>query len=50
VRESMERSSISDEKELQNYIVAMNEAMVNLQSLPFSSRLIRQTHRTFYSA
>ena len=32
-------------EKLQNYIQAMNEAMVNLQALPFSSRLIRQTHK-----
>ena len=35
-----------DWEELQNYIHAMNEAIVNLQTLPFSSRLIRQTHKT----
>jgi Fic family protein len=31
-------------EELQNYIQAMNEALSTLQTLPFSSRLIRQTH------
>ena len=34
-----------DWEELQNYIQAMNEAMNNLQILPFSSRLICQTHK-----
>jgi Fic family protein len=34
-----------DWEELQNYIKAMNEAMLSLQTLPFSSRLIRQIHK-----
>lgn len=34
-----------DWQEVQNYIVAMNEAVKMLHTLPFSSRLIRQTHR-----
>ncbi len=46
----MEKGEIAKEKrddweELQNYIIAMNEAIVDLQTLPFSSRLIRQTHK-----
>jgi Fic family protein len=45
-KEEIAKERRDDWEELQNYIVAMNEAMVNLQSLPFSSRLIRQTHRT----
>ncbi|MFV0392573.1 MAG: Fic family protein [Paludibacteraceae bacterium] len=32
-------------EEVQNYILAMNEAVQMLHSLPFSSRLIRQTHK-----
>ncbi|MDR2692100.1 MAG: hypothetical protein LBB73_07405 [Dysgonamonadaceae bacterium] len=46
-KEEIAKERLDDWEELQNYIVAMNEAMVNLLSLPFSSRLIRQTHRTF---
>lgn len=35
-----------DWEEVQNYVAAMNEAIENLQSLPFSARLIRETHKT----
>jgi len=35
-----------DWEEVQNYVAAMNEAVAKLQKLPFSSRLIRETHRT----
>lgn len=35
-----------DWEEVQNYVAAMKEAMTNLRTLPFSSRLIRETHRT----
>jgi Fic family protein len=35
-----------DWEEVQNYVAAMKEAMTNLHTLPFSSRLIRETHRT----
>lgn len=34
-----------DWKEVQNYIKAINEAIKSLESLPLSSRLIRNTHR-----
>ena len=34
-----------DWEEVQNYISAMNEAVKQLHKLPFSSRLIRQTHQ-----
>lgn len=34
-----------DWEEVQNYISAMNEAVKSLHQLPFSSRLIKQTHR-----
>jgi Fic family protein len=34
-----------DWEEVQNYISAMNEAVKLLHTLPFSSRLIRQTHK-----
>ena len=35
----------NDWEEVQNYIAAMNEAVNMLHTLPFSSRLIRQTHK-----
>ena len=34
-----------DWSELQNYVFAMNEAVLQLHRLPFSSRLIKQTHK-----
>lgn len=34
-----------DWEEVQNYIAAMNEAVKMLHTLPFSSRLIKQTHK-----
>jgi len=45
-----EKSAISEEKrndweEVQNYIEALNSAIEKLNHLPFSSRLIRQTHK-----
>jgi len=44
-----EKSDISEEKredweEVQNYIKALNQAIKKLDKLPFSSRLIKQTH------
>jgi Fic family protein len=47
----LEKEEISIEKrddweEVQNYINAMNDAVKQLHTLPFSSRLIRQTHKT----
>jgi Fic family protein len=46
----LERESIAPEKrddweEVQNYIAAMDTAISELEDLPFSSRLIRNTHR-----
>lgn len=35
-----------DWEEVQNYVAAMNEAVAKLQTLPFSARLIRETHKT----
>jgi len=45
------KSDISEEKrndweEVQNYIEALNTAINKLDKLPFSSRLIKQTHKT----
>ena len=34
-----------DWEEVQNYIQAMNHAVILLQNLPFSTRLIKQTHK-----
>lgn len=34
-----------DWKEVQNYVRAINEAIISLESLPLSSRLIRNTHK-----
>ena len=46
----LEKNDVAVEKrddweEVQNYISAMNEAVKQLHNLPFSSRLIRQTHK-----
>ena len=46
----LEKEEVSIEKrddweEVQNYISAMNDAVKQLHTLPFSSRLIRQTHK-----
>lgn len=46
----LERAEIAPEKqsdweEVQNYVKAMNYAIDGLRELPFSSRLIRETHR-----
>ena len=35
-----------DWEEVQNYVAAMNEAIEKLKTLPFSARLIRETHKT----
>lgn len=47
----LEKEDVNDEKrddweEVQNYIEALNSAITNLKKLPFSSRLIRETHKT----
>lgn len=44
-KEDVTSEKRNDWEEVQNYISAMNEAVLLLHSLPFSSRLIRQTHK-----
>lgn len=39
----------NDWREVNNYILALNEAMATLKDLPISSRLIKQTHKTLLS-
>jgi Fic family protein len=39
----------NDWKEVNNYIKALNEAIAELEKLPISSRLLRQTHKTLLS-
>ncbi|MEM8938537.1 MAG: Fic family protein [Bacteroidota bacterium] len=50
----LDKEDISEEKrddweEVQNYIQALNQAIDNLEKLPFSSRLIKQTHKILLS-
>jgi len=50
----LEKSEVAVDKrddweEVQHYITAMNEAVQLLHKLPFSSRLIKQTHKTLLS-
>lgn len=50
----LDKSEIAGDKrddweEVQHYITAMNEAVQSLHKLPFSSRLIKQTHKTLLS-
>ncbi len=44
-KEEVKAEKRDDWEEVQNYIAAMNEAVQLLHTLPFSSRLIRQTHK-----
>ena len=44
-KEDVTSEKRNDWEEVQNYISAMNEVVLLLHSLPFSSRLIRQTHK-----
>jgi len=46
----LDKKDVNDEKrddweEVQNYIEALNSAITSLEKLPFSSRLIRETHK-----
>ncbi|TLU98274.1 Fic family protein [Dyadobacter luticola] len=44
-KEDIAAEKRDDWEEVQNYISAMNDAIKQLHTLPFSSRLIRQTHK-----
>ena len=44
-KEDVSSEKRDDWQEVQNYIQAMNHAVQLLQNLPFSSRLIKQTHK-----
>lgn len=44
-REEVAQEKRSDWEEVQNYIQAMNKAIELLKNLPFSSRLIKKTHK-----
>ena len=43
--EDINPEGINDWQEVQNYINALNQAIVDLENLPLSSRLILQTHK-----
>ena len=45
-KEDIDIEKRDDWEEVQNYILALNEAVESLSRLSFSSRLIRQTHKT----
>lgn len=45
-KEDIDVEKRDDWEEVQNYILALNEAVESLSNLPFSSRLIRQIHKT----
>jgi len=45
-KEDVSKEKKDDWEEVQNYIQAMHQAIEMLQKLPFSSRLIRETHKT----
>src|SRR5690554_7493012 len=44
-KENVPADKRDDWEEVQNYIIAMRSAIQALEDLPFSSRLIRDTHR-----
>lgn len=45
-KEDVTKEKRDDWEEVQNYISALNIAIDNLKKIPFSSRLIKQTHQT----
>jgi Fic family protein len=44
-KEDVNEEKRDDWEEVQNYIEALNSAITNIEKLPFSSRLIRETHK-----
>lgn len=44
-KEDVQSEKRNDWEEVNNYVRAMNEAVLQLHTLPFSSRLIRNTHK-----
>jgi Fic family protein len=44
-KEDVNKEKRDDWEEVQNYIEALNSAITNLEKLPFSSRLIKETHK-----
>lgn len=45
-KEDVNEEKRDDWEEVQNYIAALNTAIASLEKLPFSSRLIKETHKT----
>ena len=45
-REDVALAKRDDWEEVQNYVAAMNQAVARLKKLPFSARLMRETHKT----
>ena len=45
-KDDVDKEKRNDWEEVQNYISALNSAIDNLKKLPFSSRLIKETHKT----
>src|SRR3990167_5690320 len=45
-REDVALDKRDDWEEVQNYVAAMNHAVARLKNLPFSARLMRETHKT----
>lgn len=45
-KEDISAEKQDDWEEVQNYILAMNKAIATLKEIPFSSRLIKKTHKT----
>lgn len=45
-KEDIHEEKRDDWDEVQNYISALNSAIINLEKIPLSSRLIKETHKT----